>query len=318
MTDAATQKSFTDRRSGSRHVWFLNSAFDKIGLDTALRRVDERDPKRPFAFVVTPNVDHLVRLETDTVLATLYAQAWMTVCDSRVLELIGRLSGEQIDLAPGSDLTARLFEEIIDPEETLTIIGGTDSVIDAVKTRYGLKDVRWHEPPMGLRENPDALADAARFVAENPARFTLICVGSPQQEMIAASTGAIARGSGCAWVRRSIFSGGRHNARRPGFKMLDWSGCIAWSRNRRVCGAVIWLTAPKCSFCGLVGARHRLSSGRSRNSFPGLKKCVSETCTSGSARLRNSSPSGPEQSVEIIDIPRGRHSLRRVMVPERA
>lgn len=177
--------TFVDRRSGSRHIWFLNSAFDRIGLETALRRITERDREKPFAFVVTPNVDHLVRLERDTVLATLYAQAWLTVCDSRVLEMIGRMSGQSIDIAPGSDLTEKLFETAIDPDEPLAIIGGTKSVVDAVAARYGLKDVRWHEPPMGLRDNPEAIAECARFVAENPARFVLICVGSPQQEMIA-------------------------------------------------------------------------------------------------------------------------------------
>lgn len=182
---AAASGSFVERRSGSRHIWFLNSAFDKIGLDTALRRITERDPASPFAFVVTPNVDHLVRLEHDTVLATLYAQAWLTVCDSRILELIGRMSGERIDIAPGSDLTARLFDTAIDPAAPLTIIGGNRAVIDAVTACYDLKDVRWHEPPMGLRSNPEAVAECARFVAENPSRFVLICVGSPQQEMIA-------------------------------------------------------------------------------------------------------------------------------------
>lgn len=182
---ATASGSFVERRNGSRHIWFLNSAFDKIGLDTALRRITERDPASPFAFVVTPNVDHLVRLEHDTVLATLYAQAWLTVCDSRILELIGRMSGERIDIAPGSDLTARLFDTAIDPAAPLTIIGGNRAVIDAVTARYGLKDVRWHEPPMGLRSNPEAVAECAKFVAENPSRFVLICVGSPQQEMIA-------------------------------------------------------------------------------------------------------------------------------------
>jgi exopolysaccharide biosynthesis WecB/TagA/CpsF family protein len=182
---SAINESFTDRRSGSRHIWFLNSAFDKIGLDIALRRISERPADKPFAFVVTPNVDHLVRLEKDTVLARLYAQAWLTVCDSRILELIGRLSGEKIDVAPGSDLTAKLFDQVIDPAEPITVIGGDKGVIDAVVRRYGLTDVRWHEPPMGLRHKPEALAECARFVAENPSRFTFICVGSPQQEMVA-------------------------------------------------------------------------------------------------------------------------------------
>ncbi|WP_417481940.1 WecB/TagA/CpsF family glycosyltransferase [Maricaulis sp.] len=185
MNQLADSTQFQDRRSGSRHVWFLNSAFDRIGLDVALERISERDAQKPFAFVVTPNVDHLVRLETDTVLATLYAQAWLTVCDSRVLELIGRFSGETIDVTPGSDLTARLFDQVIDPAETVTIIGASKDVVDAVTARYGLTDVRWHEPPMGLRHNREALEDCARFVAENPARFIFMCVGSPQQEMVA-------------------------------------------------------------------------------------------------------------------------------------
>jgi N-acetylglucosaminyldiphosphoundecaprenol N-acetyl-beta-D-mannosaminyltransferase len=185
MTDAASPTEFVDRRTGSRHVWFLNSAFDRIGLDTALERIGGRNPDNPFAFVVTPNVDHLVRLETDTLLATLYAQAWLTVCDSRILEMIGRISGEKIEIAPGSDLTARLFETRIDPTQPLTIIGGDRKVVAAVTKRYGLEDVRWHEPPMGLRTNPEAVAECARFVAENKSRFVFICVGSPQQEMIA-------------------------------------------------------------------------------------------------------------------------------------
>lgn len=174
-----------DRRKRARHVWFLNSAFDRIGFDTALERIAFRDPKKPFAFVVTPNVDHLVRLRRDPVFAPLYAQAWLTVCDSRILELIAALSGEEIDVTPGSDLTETLFETMIDRDEPVVVIGGDSDVIEGVKRRYHLSDVRWHEPPMGLRNNPQAVAECARFVAENPARFVFLCVGSPQQEMIA-------------------------------------------------------------------------------------------------------------------------------------
>lgn len=174
-----------DRRTQARHVWFLNSAFDNIDSYTALERIVGRDPAKPFQFVVTPNVDHLVRLRRDGILAPLYAQAWLTVCDSKVLELMASLSGEDVDVTPGSDLTAALFEHAIQRDEPVTIIGGDGDVIEAVKARYGLTDVRWHEPPMGLRNNPEAIAECAAFVAANPARFVFLCVGSPQQEMIA-------------------------------------------------------------------------------------------------------------------------------------
>jgi N-acetylglucosaminyldiphosphoundecaprenol N-acetyl-beta-D-mannosaminyltransferase len=174
-----------DRRKASRHVWFLNTAFDRIGFDTALERIAMRAPRAPFAFVVTPNVDHLVRMKHDRALAPLYAQAWLTVCDSRVLELLAFMSGESVDVTPGSDLTEALFETAIDRDEPVVVIGGSQAVIQGVKARYRLTDVRWHEPPMGLRHKPDAIAACAAFVAANPARFVFLCVGSPQQEMIA-------------------------------------------------------------------------------------------------------------------------------------
>lgn len=174
-----------DRRVHNRHVWFLNSAFDRIGFDTALRRVSERDAGRGFAFVVTPNVDHLVRLSRDPVLAPLYAQAWLTVCDSRVLELIAGLSGEAVDVTPGSDLTEALFERVISPDDAITVIGGDEETVNRVRERYALTALNWYNPPMGLRHKPDEIARCAQFVARNPARFVFLCVGSPQQEMIA-------------------------------------------------------------------------------------------------------------------------------------
>jgi N-acetylglucosaminyldiphosphoundecaprenol N-acetyl-beta-D-mannosaminyltransferase len=184
-TPAGADWAGADRRRSARHIWFLNSAFDRIGFDTAVSRIADRDPGQAFAFVVTPNVDHLVRLRRDGVLAPLYAQAWLTVCDSRVLELIASLSGEEVDVTPGSDLTERLFETAITPDEPITIIGGSKAVIEGLETRYGLTDIRWHQPPMGLRHKPEAIADCAAFVADNPSRFVFLCVGSPQQELVA-------------------------------------------------------------------------------------------------------------------------------------
>jgi len=182
---ATSVETGEDRRKQSRHIWFLNAAFDRIGFDTALARISERPAERPFAFVVTPNVDHLVRLQCDTVLAPLYAQAWLTVCDSRVLELVAALSGETVEVSTGADLTEALFDRVITADETVTVIGGDETVIDGLKARYGLTDVRWHQPPMGLRHKPEAIAEAAAFVANNPSRFVFLAVGSPQQELIA-------------------------------------------------------------------------------------------------------------------------------------
>lgn len=175
-----------ERRENARHFWFLNGTFDRISFDQAFTRVSRVKPRTPFRYVVTPNVDHLVRMQKDPGWVRLtYADAWLTVCDSRVLELIAKITGEDIGVTPGSDLTAQLFDKAIDPNEPVVIIGATEDVVDAVTRRYGLQDVRWFEPPMGLRKNLHAVQQCAEFVAENPARFTFFCVGSPQQEIVA-------------------------------------------------------------------------------------------------------------------------------------
>ncbi len=177
-----------DRRQQSRHLWFLNATFDRVDFGQTTARIAERPAGSAFKFVVTPNVDHLVRLQTESNwVRQLYAQAWLTVCDSRILELIAFISGEKVDVTPGSDLTRHLFETVIDPDETITIIGANAQTIEAITARYDLTDVRWYEPPMGLRHNLLAVEQCAEFVSKNPARFSFICVGSPQQEMIARS-----------------------------------------------------------------------------------------------------------------------------------
>ena len=135
---------------------------------------------------MTPNVDHVVRLNKDPkTYGPLYGGSWLSVCDSRILELLAKFTGLPLKAVPGSDLTAQLFDNVIRQDETVNVIGGDEDVIAKVKARYGLTALNHHQPPMGLRNKPDAVAKAAAFIADNPARYTFICVGSPQQEMVA-------------------------------------------------------------------------------------------------------------------------------------
>jgi exopolysaccharide biosynthesis WecB/TagA/CpsF family protein len=165
---------------------FLRLRFDALTLDQALQKLlDRADRERPFVYVVTPNVDHRVRLEREPHLHALYETAWMSLCDSRILELMARADGVTLPAAPGADLVEKLVENEISPDEPLNIIGNRADVVARLSQRYRLKRVRHHGPPMDLRRNPEGIVAASKFVAENPARFTFICVGSPQQELVA-------------------------------------------------------------------------------------------------------------------------------------
>ncbi|MFZ1989894.1 MAG: WecB/TagA/CpsF family glycosyltransferase [Alphaproteobacteria bacterium] len=167
-------------------VKFLGLMFDPLGIAEAARHVIERSERSlPFVYVVTPNVDHRVRLQREPALFPLYAAAWMTLCDSRIIELMARIDGAGVRASPGADLVEYLFAKVIRPDDVLNVVGTTSDVIETLRARYGLRNLRWHECPQDLRSTPEAMAAAAQFVADNPAPITLICVGSPQQELVA-------------------------------------------------------------------------------------------------------------------------------------
>ncbi len=165
---------------------FLGLDFDPIGSDAAPRTIAQRARQlAPFAYAVTPNVDHMVRLEAHPELRPLYADAWLNLCDSRVLELFAKASNVTLPAAPGADVVERLFEDHILPGETVVVVGGTAKIARALRDRYGLKDLRWLDAPPNLRDDPHSRSECAYFIRVNPAPWIFIAVGSPQQEMIA-------------------------------------------------------------------------------------------------------------------------------------
>lgn len=214
--DPADDVLLLDRREMPRTVAFLSLDFTPLNPDTLYERVVEKATRRQeFCYLVTPNVDQMVRLHHTPANAVLHTDAWANVNDSRILELLAARSGLGLPACPGSDLTARLLHDAIDPSEPVVIIGCTKEVVYAVSQRFGLRDVRWHLPPMGLRTNPDAVNAAAQFCVDNPARFTFICVGNPQQEMVARAIKMTGKATGfglCVGASLEFLAGVRHRA----------------------------------------------------------------------------------------------------------
>ena len=140
---------------------------------------------KPFSYVVTPNVDHMVRLDREGALRPIYESADLILNDSRILEVLAKRDGLVFPASPGADVVEFLFRHRIDPAEPVVIIGCSEEDVQTISEQFGLKDVRWYDAPMGLRTDPRAVVECAAFMADNPARFHFICVGSPQQEMVA-------------------------------------------------------------------------------------------------------------------------------------
>jgi exopolysaccharide biosynthesis WecB/TagA/CpsF family protein len=171
-----------------------------------------------FEYVVTPNVDHLIRYCDDAEFRALYADAAFILNDSRLLARILFLTrGLRPRVCPGSDLTAALFG-MLQPDETIVLVGGTEGMADQLAARYGLRNLHHHNPPMGFIRDPAAVARAAEFVElHSPFRFCFLAVGSPQQEKLASELRRRGRAQGvalCIGASISFLTGGEARAPR--------------------------------------------------------------------------------------------------------
>ncbi|MBB4264884.1 WecB/TagA/CpsF family glycosyltransferase [Roseospira visakhapatnamensis] len=182
---------------------FLGIAYTPLDLPAALRACVTRPAGAPLAYVVTPNADHVVRLnETGAAagaLQAIYRDAWLCVNDSRIVGALARLRGVPLPVCPGADLVARLIGDgHVGADEPVTVIGGTAPMIATLRERYGLRRLYHHDPPFGFEHDPAEMDRCVRFILENPARFILLAVGSPRQERLAAAVVAGGQGTGLA------------------------------------------------------------------------------------------------------------------------
>jgi exopolysaccharide biosynthesis WecB/TagA/CpsF family protein len=153
-----------------------------------------------FGYVVTPNVDHMVRLSEEASFRACYEHARFVLLDSRILaRLLQWRFGMRLPVCPGSDAVAHLFSQVIQPQDRIVLVGSTAAQAAALRARFGLQDLRHVDLPMGFIRNPQAVADAiAQVEAHSPFRFCLLAVGCPQQEILALRLAQSGRARGLA------------------------------------------------------------------------------------------------------------------------
>ena len=140
-----------------------------------------------FGYIVTPNVDHVIRHHFDKGFRTLYEQAGYVLLDSRFLShTVGLVKRQVFRVCLGSDLTTEVLSKVARPLDVVVLVGGSAQQAQQLRDRFELRRLHHIDPPMNFINDPEAVESCLRTIeGVGPFRFCFLAIGSPQQEIIA-------------------------------------------------------------------------------------------------------------------------------------
>ena len=137
-----------------------------------------------YGYVVTPNVDHVIKLMDGRVARKVYEGAALKICDSRILTHLARLRGVTLPVYPGSDMTADLLAAPEAEGLTFGVFGPDRAAFDDLVALYPRQSLRYIDAPMLTPGTPGWTA-AVQGAADADWDILLTCVSFPKQELFA-------------------------------------------------------------------------------------------------------------------------------------
>lgn len=139
--------------------------------------------------VVTPNVDHLVKLQKDKEFYDVYQQAEWIICDSKILYLLSKTLKRPLPEAiPGSSFFTAYYEyHKNDTNCKIFLLGAAEGIATKAMERINEKIGRnivvgAHSPSYGFEKNQDECEKLIQIINESGANVLLVGVGAPKQE----------------------------------------------------------------------------------------------------------------------------------------
>ena len=161
---------------------------DNFTMNEAVSRVDQLIQQRGSAYVVTPNVDHIVKLQHDIVFKEIYKNAAMVIADGMPLIWASRLLGKPLrERVTGADLFPKVCELAANKRYSIFLLGANEGVAAgaAVKLRQafpGLDICGTYSPSYGFEKNEAENAAIISMLHAAGPDILFVGVGAPKQE----------------------------------------------------------------------------------------------------------------------------------------
>lgn len=170
-------------------IRFMNIEIDNFTLDEAILEIDRLICMKINAYVVTPNVDHIVRLEKGGEISNAYKNANLIFADGKPLIWISKLYKRPIkEKVSGSDLFPRICEMAANKGYTMFFLGAAEGVADKaaenLKKKYlGLNIVGTLSPPYDFEKDEKMIKYIIQTVKKAKPDILIVGLGCPKQEL---------------------------------------------------------------------------------------------------------------------------------------
>lgn len=165
-------------------ITLLNTTIHNYSMLELLTDLNDRG-----GFVVTPNVDHMVKLQDDAELQAVYQVADYRVCDSKIIEYVLKLLGTPIkEKISGSDLFPAFYEyNKANAKTKIFLLGAKEGVADRARQNINEKVGREiivdsYSPSFGFEQNPDECEYILERIKQSGATVLAVGLGAPKQE----------------------------------------------------------------------------------------------------------------------------------------
>lgn len=169
-------------------IKFMNTNIDNLTMTETLNEIDKLIQKKNCSYVVTPNVDHIVRLEKDVELQKVYKNASLILTDGKPLIWISKWYKTPIkEKISGSDLFPKVCELAANKNYTMYLLGAAEGVADTaaknlMKKYPGLNVVGTYSPPFGFEKNEQEMNKIKTQIQEVHPDILIVGLGCPKQE----------------------------------------------------------------------------------------------------------------------------------------
>lgn len=168
---------------------FLNTKIDNLTMQEAVDKIDEMIKNGGYHYLVTPNVDHIVKLEQDKELKKVYDNADLILTDGMPLIWISKLKKAPIrEKVSGSDLFPKVCELAAKKNYSVFLLGAAEGVADMaaknlMRKYNGLNIVGTYSPSYGFEKKEDEINYIIEIINNVKPDILAVGLGAPKQEI---------------------------------------------------------------------------------------------------------------------------------------